>query len=143
MWAAREPSIHNRKQSVKQNNESFTLAEGPWVGKTTPDINNSKRFLRGGTVGEAFSTEEDAIQEHHHEHTHIYYDQHGDELEDFDENDPDKLSAYKTLKDFVRTTASTSHGTIVSGDKVTPARIADETRPKNIKVVYLMKCWHM
>ena len=25
------------------------------------DINNSKRFLRGGTIGEAFSVEEDAV----------------------------------------------------------------------------------
>jgi hypothetical protein len=34
------------------------------------DINNAKRFLRGGTIGEAFQIEEDAFEEHHHEHTH-------------------------------------------------------------------------
>lgn len=36
-----------------------------------------------------------------------------------------------------------SHGKIVAADKITLARVAGETRPKNIKVVFLMKCLHL
>ena len=46
------------------------------------------------------------------------------------------------VADNMKTTTSTNLGTILSGDKVHAARYADETRPKNMKVVYLMKCWH-
>ena len=37
------------------------IKEGPWAGHTTPDINNSKRFLRGGIVSDALKTEEDSV----------------------------------------------------------------------------------
>ena len=35
--------------------------EGPWAGHWTPDINNSKRFLRGSIVADALKTEEDSV----------------------------------------------------------------------------------
>merc|ERR1712126_280603 len=37
------------------------IIEGPWAGLLTPDINNSKRFLRGGIVADALKTEEDSV----------------------------------------------------------------------------------
>jgi regulator of replication initiation timing len=119
-----------------------TIQLGPWAGLSTPDINKSKRFLRGGTSYEAFEIEEDAFQEHHHEHTHNYHEetrlQWGDSWGDEDAWDPRfvKAAAYDGQ------TKGANHGKIVAGDKVSNARIATETRPKNIKVVFLMKCWH-
>jgi hypothetical protein len=106
-----------------------------------PDINHAKRFLRGGTLSEAFQVEEDAMQEHYHQHTHDYHEDSrflrggswGDENGD---------SNFMTATTYDGSTKGAKHGRIVAGDKVSAARIATETRPKNIKVVFLMKCWH-
>ncbi len=105
------------------------------------DINNSKRFLRGGTVAEAFEIEEDAFQEHHHEHYHYYRDNYPYSKLGADPEDDTYM--YVSASDQTRTTDSPTHGRIVAADKSTLARTAEETRPKNIKVVYLMKCWHI
>jgi len=37
------------------------IKEGPWADHLTPDINNSKRFLRGGVVADALNIEEDEV----------------------------------------------------------------------------------
>jgi len=37
------------------------ITEGVWAGHTTPDINVSKRFLRGGDVADALTTESDSV----------------------------------------------------------------------------------
>jgi hypothetical protein len=106
-----------------------------------PDINNAKRFLRGGTLPEAFQVEEDAMQEHYHEHTHEYHEDSrfiwGDSYGDYNGG-----PHFGTSSSYDGTTKGAKHGRIVAGDKVSDARIATETRPKNIKVVFLMKCWH-
>jgi hypothetical protein len=119
-----------------------TIQFGPWSGLSTPDINTSNRFLRGGTIEQAFELEEDAFQEHYHEHYHgfsvnniaksgsSYGDQNGGPY-------------YITFSSVSGTTDNAQHGKIVAGDKVTTARFTTETRPKNIKVVYLIKCWHV
>lgn len=41
------------------------ITEGIWAGHTTPDINKSKRFLRGGDVADALDTEEDSVKTEH------------------------------------------------------------------------------
>ena len=46
---------------------------GPLTGTLTPDLNHSKRFLRGGADSDAGSVEEDAVRDHLHAdpgHTH-------------------------------------------------------------------------
>ena len=85
------------------------------------------------------------FQEHYHEHTHDYYDikpmasqRAGFESDDYNFND-----YYYSISDETRITSKLNHGNIVAGDKVQMARIASETRPKNIKVVFIMKCWHL
>ena len=92
-------------------------------------------------MGEAFTTQEDAFQEHHHDHSHGYLDRGDDRWEWYEETGGDSM-AVRGAHDYVKTTTSTNLGTILSADKVHAARYADETRPKNMKVVYLMKCWH-
>ena len=37
------------------------ITEGVWAGHTTPDINVSRRFLRGGDVADALTTESDSV----------------------------------------------------------------------------------
>ena len=37
------------------------ITEGDWKGRRTPDLNKSKRFLRGGHVGDALTLEEDSV----------------------------------------------------------------------------------
>ena len=92
-------------------------------------------------MGEAFTIEEDAFQEHHHQHTHTYYDATAqtDLLGDLTVD----RQAFRSNYEQTRETSGISHGTIVAADLSTPARIDTETRPKNIKVVYIMKCWHI
>ena len=38
----------------------------PWAGKLTPDLNNEKRFLRGGHDSEQLTLEEDSVVSHGH-----------------------------------------------------------------------------
>ena len=91
-------------------------------------------------MGEAFEVEEDAFQEHHHEHTHTYYDRTGSDS--IGDNADDRYMLGINI-DIPRNTNNANHGRIVAADKTSSARIATETRPKNIKVVYLIKCWHL
>ena len=92
-------------------------------------------------MAEAFTIEEDAFQEHHHEHSHTYTDSTF-ETQNTGEWEPHQ-AIFKNYKDITRTTLGINHGKIVAADKTSDARIATETRPKNMKVVYLMKCWHL
>ena len=50
------------------------ITEGPWVGRTTPDLNNGNLFLRGGTEVQMLEYEADMILDHLHTdsgHTHV------------------------------------------------------------------------
>lgn len=57
-------------------------------------------------------------------------------------DDYDRINTYVNVLNEVKSTSTLKYGAIVAADKVTLARTATETRPKNIKVVFLMKCWH-
>ena len=136
---------HNFYQKSCENGRHiilfFNFSAGPWIGRNTPDINNSKRFLRGGSLGEAFEVEEDAFQEHHHEHYHNFADLTSSRYVQADWG----YSYYLGIDnaDVEYSTHGAIHGRIVAADQISDARIATETRPKNIKVVYVMKCWHI
>ena len=82
-----------------------------------------------------------SLQEHYHEHTHSYQDATPTATEFVAWQEPD-VHVYRGFAQVAKTTASNSYGKIVAADKVSLAKIASETRPKNIKVVFLMKCWH-
>ena len=58
---------------------STILEPSIWAGERTPDLNNERRFLRGGSDREVLTLEEDMVQDHGHEvndpgHTHSYED---------------------------------------------------------------------
>ena len=115
------------------------ITEGIWAGHTTPDLNKSKRFLRGGLVSDALIVEEDSLQEHSHTstvsdpgHTHGYsawYNTGGDDVRPGAA--PNQLHAAQS--------ASSKSGISMSVTGVTGARKGSETKPKNMNVVFVMK----
>ena len=123
------------------------ITEGIWQGLQTPELNKSKRFLRGGLVSDALKIEEDSLQEHSHTssvsdpgHLHGHSTWNGalvpDGLPDGTWDQPDRTSMdheYRQETDHVGTGISMS----VTG--VTGARKSSETKPKNMNVVFVMK----
>ena len=45
---------------------STIVHPSPWAGKLTPDLNNEKRFLRGGHDSDQLKLEEDTVVSHNH-----------------------------------------------------------------------------
>ena len=52
---------HSRIPSGWMLCDGSKIKEGPWKGKTTPDINTSKRFLRGNTVSNVLNLETESV----------------------------------------------------------------------------------
>ena len=119
-----------------------------WEGQRTPNINGEKRFLRGGSDGDQLKTQEDSLQQHTHGvsddgHTHGYDDKYpiyhpndghasgkwGPKAANKDNDQFDKSHPSTT-----KSATSNIEVTNVSG-----ARTSGETRPKNIRVVYIIK----
>ena len=130
------------------------ITEGIWKGRRTPDLNNPKRFLRGGHVSEALMVEEDSLQEHSHTstvsdpgHSHAYtqWSYKGPpNSPDSSDGYPDLASDYNSDTknyDFPWPMRSASEKSYISMSVhgVSGARTGYETRPKNMKVVFVMK----
>ena len=123
-------------------NGSVILAPSPWEGETTPNINGEERFLRGGVDSVQLEKEEDSLQAHTHDisdsgHHHGYQDKVTQSNNDNGGNGYYGPHGNDKISDVDRTTntgASNIKVTDVNG-----ARTSDETRPKNIRVVYIMK----
>ena len=117
----------------------------PWAGQRTPNINGENRFLRGGSDSIMLQRQEDSIQSHTHTvtdpgHTHGY----DDRVPNFDDDDQGHYGPFHadTGNDrFDKSHWSTS-GRSWTGIRVTGvsgARTSSETRPKNLRVVYIMR----
>ena len=124
---------------------SVITAPSPWEGERTPNINGEERFLRGGMDGVQLNTEEDSLQAHTHGvtdygHSHGYDDKYPSNTEGIDGYwGPDGTD---TASDRFDKSHSSTSNTATSNVKVTDvsgARTSGETRPKNIRVVYIMK----
>ena len=125
------------------------ITEGIWKGRQTPDLNNPKRFLRGGRVSDALKFEEDSLQEHSHTSTvsdpgHSHgFTEYASNLESPD-GYPDpapKLLSDKLCLDFPfpLTTNSAKSGISMAVTGVQGGRKGSETKPKNMNVVFVMK----
>ena len=105
------------------------------------------RFLRGGLETDVLNVEEDSLQEHTHAHTindpghthqygDIYFDHwdnvNGEAWLAFGDNDD-------LRRDHLRTNYLSMSGISISVNEVNGARTSTETRPKNMRVVYIMK----
>jgi len=137
-----------------------------WAGRTTPDLNGEKRFLRGGADGEVLVLEDDQLQNHEHEvfdpghkhgvtdpgHTHMYDDKYpnydaneeghpgpgpGDTEHDRFDKSHNSISVSATTGLHVDYTTTGLHVKGVSSSY----RKGSETRPKNMSVIYIMKIW--
>ena len=122
------------------------IPTGMWAGQKTPDLNNAQRFLRGGTQTEVLETQEDALQSHSHHHTDFgHTHRHADHHHDNDLSSPTAKAGSRDIDytgdqfDYphTKTTQSSYSGITVTGVK--SARTASETRPKNMKVTFIMK----
>ena len=101
----------------------------PWAGMLTPDLNNQKRFLRGGHDNEQLTMEEDATKFHQHNYEDKHYPLYGEEVHNCG-------LSYQTIRnadssgrdnicDITRSTESTGDG--------------GETRPKNMNVIFIIR----
>lgn len=128
------------------------ITVGPWKGHNTPNLVNL--FVRAGTDANYLHRESDALQNHKHvDPGHRHYDQghthrtqdcrfhHGEgswKVDEYDGADKNHLSCpwvtsktgYANLK---------TAGTGVSWINKDTARISHETRPANMRLIYIMK----
>ena len=118
----------------------------PWAGMLTPDLNNQKRFLRGGHDNEQLTLEDDQMQEHAHliditdpGHSHPYIDDHfhassaglGPSASNYNQDRFQYLES--------KTTTSGNTGISATVDGVRTGRHGAETRPKNMNVIYIIR----
>merc|ERR1719312_1898664 len=152
-------------------NGEIIAAPSPWAGKYTPDLNGEGRFLRGGKDSDVLTFEDDMIKRHLHSltdegHTH---DSIAEE-HDHGVNDPGHTHNYKDYynsngspcscnggNDGVQghdaTTFSSHTGItidkatidITTTDAFTNIKMeengGEETRPKNMNVIYIIRVW--
>merc|ERR1719369_461982 len=104
------------------------ITEGPWKGQRTPNINGEERFLRGGQFEHAMTTQEDQVISHHHSYEDWTFSAHGDGFTKTGHHTKfDTCYHYCNVEyAYVK---STSTGTVGG----------TETRPKNVRVVYIMR----
>ena len=123
---------------------SVISAPSIWEGEMTPNINGKERFLRGGLDGVQLHTEEDSLQAHTHGvsdsgHSHGYTDIWPDRTihsSDFGPCCEDRNAWAFDGNHNIATASAISNVAVTS---VNGARTGDETRPKNMRVVYIMK----
>ena len=122
------------------------ITEGKWKGYYTPDLNNAKKFLRGGPdhSERQMEDEDTKVVDHHHyanadPHTHTYADKH---LNTHDRNKATLLcgGSYWGTSDEMKTSRATTVGVHVQGVKNLASKNHNkETRPTNMKVIYIMR----
>ena len=118
-----------------------------WAGKTIPNLNGERRFLRGGDDAKVLTLEDDQLQSHEHVfndpgHTHPYVDKHTTWRDGNDghwgpngaDRDNDRFD-----QPHDRTTANVTSGITVTGVK--DARHGDETRVKNMSIIWIIPIW--
>ena len=123
---------------------SVITAPSPWEGERTPNINGEERFLRGGMDGVQLNTEEDSLQAHTHGvsdsgHSHGYTDKWPDSAISSSNIGPCCADNYPWAFDGNHNIVTASATSNVAVTSVNGARTGDETRPKNMRVVYIMK----
>ena len=117
----------------------------PWAGKLTPDLNNEKRFLRGGHDNEQLTMEEDQLQDHEHHvnitdpgHTHPYIDDRMDTSSAKGPANADYVADRFNYLDS-KTTSSGKTGISAIATNIKTGRRGTETRPKNMKVIFVIR----
>ena len=131
--------------------DGHSIENGPWAGGATPNLNTNGHFLRGGNENDVMVFEEDQIHDHEHTdaghshtsppHSHPYLE-HGKRWYG---DDNGFTSGIYGIADISRTTNPTSvtidNAESNIGGVSSSYRSGDETRPRNMKVIWVMKCW--
>merc|ERR1712126_59765 len=116
-----------------------------WAGRSTPNLNGEKRFLRGGDDSNMLVMEDDQMQDHVHDvsdpgHSH-YFAKYLTGMANVqnmafpvDTDLPFNVDWYDMQTEHVST------GITVNG-VASSYRHGAETRPKNMNVIYIIKIW--
>ena len=124
-----------------------------WAGKTLPDLNGERRFLRGGSDSDVLKMEEAQMESHDHSasasahvsdpgHSHSYTYESGYQWKGDDQDNRDNVAHMEIIN---TSTGGATTGISVDVDvdvgSVNGASIGSETRPKNMNVIYIMRVW--
>ena len=130
-----------------------------WTGKTLPDLNGERRFLRGGSDDDVLTLEEAQMESHDHSvvsasatvhdsgHTHKYSTYHKCKDDPCDDRVWEPTDSYHEDDDYHHEFTSRSSHSGISVDVdvdvggVNGASTGSETRPKNMNVIYIMRVW--
>ena len=98
-----------------------------------------------GPDSAVLTLEEDQMQDHKHSisdpgHAHAYDDYHTTMDDHFDANLGGPRAYYHNGEDHTRTTSSHTTGVTVTGVS-SSYRHGDETRPKNMNVIYIIRVY--
>jgi len=148
--------------------DGSTITKGPWTGGKTPDLNSIGAFLRGGAEENVLEVESDQVQDHEHEdpgHNHgcdasSTTGNHYHDLYYYSSSAPSGThfctkGSYTSSHCYQHsgnwrtsihagggsTSCSTSPHSASMGGVDSGARSGTETRPINMKVSYVMRCW--
>ena len=99
----------------------------PWAGMLTPDLNNEKRFLRGGHDSEQLNLEDDSVKSHSHSIVDKFFHKRGC---------PSGTTAIDTW-DIPNSGPNDDH--LCQEEKTSGTTGAEETKPKNMNVIFIIR----
>ena len=102
--------------------------ESVWFGQRTPDLNNAKLFLRGGQDTDVLIVEDDQVKPHNHGYSDAYW-RRGSCPAGSQELDTGK---------FHHDNGGTN-SILCREDRNTSSQGGQETRPKNMNIIFILK----
>ena len=133
--------------------DGHSIENGPWAGGTTPNLNTNGHFLRGGLEDNVMEFEEDQMQNHEHTdpghshsskpHSHSYQDRtpYGDGSGGWPCGEKCRLKTYDETTSMSNVSVTINSARSNIGGVSSSYRRGAETRPRNMKVIWVMKCW--
>ena len=120
--------------------DGSTVPHGLWRGLHVPKLNVEKRFLRGGEDSEVLDLEDDSVRDHSHVvedpgHSHTTHAaQETPYGHEYDGNgEGGHIATYDITSNTVKTNINVGRMADNSG--------GDETRPMNMKVIWIIKAY--
>ena len=127
------------------------IEKGIWAGGVTPDLNTDGHFLRGATEENALEMEEDQIVDHEHidpghthtnaPHSHRYEDEHDSFPGTSHGTSGDYYKWAAEYKDTAGETINIDTSYTNVGGVALDYNSGSETRPRNMKVMWIIKVW--
>jgi len=121
---------------------SLISAPSIWEGEVTPNLNGERRFLRGGSDADMLKLEEDQLEEHTHKvtdpgHNHNFVDRYTDN--DNNHDGPEDGNGVFGSPHSSETALQFSGISVAGVENI--YRSGEETRPKNMNVIFIIKVW--